>query len=115
MVTSDSEEVSGAVGRRGREFYLAESHERGTLWGRLLGQSVAFPVAGVSVLKRSGGKSGVASFEADLWDQTACRSASRQGRFIVSGREEGRAAACALPRIGNSKPNFTYEKIHTVK
>ena len=62
-VIQDTEEVYGAVGRRGREFYLAESPETGVLHGRLIGrnrmevflvQSGEWPVAGVSVLKREG-------------------------------------------------------------
>jgi hypothetical protein len=62
-VVGDTEEVYGAVGRRGREFYLVESPEagilRGTLFGRnrmevFLVQSGERPVAGASVLKREG-------------------------------------------------------------
>jgi hypothetical protein len=62
-VIQDTEEVYGAIGRRGREFYLAESPETGVLHGRLIGrnrmevfliQSGEWPVAGVSVLKREG-------------------------------------------------------------
>ena len=63
IVAGDTEEVFGAVGRRGREFYLAESLEPGILLGTMIGrnrmevvliQSGAWPVAGASVLKREG-------------------------------------------------------------
>jgi hypothetical protein len=62
-VVGDTEDVYGAVGRRGREFYLVESPEAGILRGTLIGrnrmevflvQSGERPVAGASVLKREG-------------------------------------------------------------